>query len=292
MTNKTNKGVIVFLIITLIGLGVVFAGGQGGTQHGPLSVFLICGIWAFLVNWIGFIPAYLKQTEKFYDLIGAFTNSSTILIAAALSKPMSLRGIIVTVLVTVWAVRLGSFLFKRISRDGKDHRFDAIKPVFIRFLNAWTLQALWVILTTAAAVAVVTSGRDVPLGVFGYAGIAFWVVGFGIEVIADGQKKTFRANPANKGKFITGGLWSWSRHPNYFGEILLWFGVAVIALPVLQGWQYIVLVSPIFVYLLLTRVSGIPMLEASSDKKWGGQADYEAYKKHTSVLFIRPPKKA
>ena len=292
MTNKTSKGVIVFLIIILIGLGVVFAGGQGGTRFGPLSVFVICGIWAFVINWVAFIPAYLKQTEKFYDLIGAFTNSSTILIAAAFSQPLSLRGVIVTLFVTIWAVRLGTFLFKRISQDGKDQRFDAIKPVFVRFLNAWTLQALWVILTTAAAITVVTSGRDSALGAFAYVGIALWVIGFGIEVIADSQKKAFRADPANKGRFITGGLWSWSRHPNYFGEILLWLGIAVIALPVLQGWQHVVLISPVFVYLLLTRVSGVPMLEKSSDKKWAGQADYETYKAQTPVLMMRPPKKA
>lgn len=290
MTNKTSKGIIAFLILTLIGLGIVWVGGQGGTRHGPLSVFVICGLWVFAINWLAFIPAYLKQTEKFYDLVGAFSNASTVFIAAALSQPLSARSIIVAALVTIWAVRLGSFLFNRISRDGKDHRFDAVKPVFIRFLNAWTLQALWVTITTAAAVGIITSGHDVPLDVFATVGIALWVIGFGIEVIADGQKKTFRANASNKGKFITVGLWSWSRHPNYFGEIILWLGVAVIAFPVLQGWQHVVLISPLFVFLLLTRVSGIPMLEKSSDAKWGGDAEYESYKARTSVLFVRPPK--
>lgn len=291
MTQKTFKSVIVFLIVTGVGLGVIFAGGQGGIQHGPLPVFVICGLWVFLINWIGFIPAFKFQTEKYYDLIGALSNSSIVLIAAALSQPLSKRSLIVTILVTVWAVRLGTFLFKRIMKDGKDHRFDEIKPKFMRFLNAWTLQALWVILTTAAAVGIVTSGIDKPLGIFAFIGLALWIAGFAIEVIADGQKRAFKNDPANAGTFIDVGLWSWSRHPNYFGEIMLWLGMAIIAIPVLQGWQYIVLISPLFVYLLLTRVSGVPMLEASSDKKWGGQADYEAYKARTPVLMMKPPKK-
>lgn len=104
-----------------------------------------------------------------------------------------------------------------------------------------------------------------------------------------GKKSAFRADPQNAGKFINVGLWSWSRHPNYFGEILLWIGVAIIAIPVLSGWQWLTLISPVFVVILLTRVSGIPMLEAYADKKWGGQAEYEEYKANTSVLILKPP---
>jgi len=103
--------------------------------------------------------------------------------------------------------------------------------------------------------------------------------------VADRQKGQFSADPANKGRFISTGLWAKSRHPNYFGEILLWIGVAIIALPVLQGWQWVALISPVFVALLITRVSGVPHLEKKADTKWGGQADYEAYKKNTPVLI-------
>jgi steroid 5-alpha reductase family enzyme len=187
--------------------------------------------------------------------------------------------------VAVWAIRLGSFLFGRIRKAGKDDRFDEIKPSFIRFLNVWTIQGLWVTFTMAAALVAITTATRKELDLFAIVGFLVWIFGFAIEVVADSQKSRFSANPDNKGKFIQTGLWSRSRHPNYFGEIMLWVGIAIIALPVLQGWQWFALISPFFVTLLLTRVSGVPLLEKKADKKWGGQEDYESYKKRTPVLI-------
>jgi steroid 5-alpha reductase family enzyme len=152
------------------------------------------------------------------------------------------------------------------------------------------VQGLWISFTLAAALAAITAVEKVPLDGFAIAGSIIWLVGITIEGLADQQKSVFRSEPANKDKFIQTGLWSWSRHPNYFGEILLWFGAAIVAFPVLGGWQRLTLISPFFVFLLLTRVSGIPLLEKRADEKWGGQADYEAYKKRTSVLVPVPPK--
>ncbi len=189
----------------------------------------------------------------------------------------------------IWAGRLGTYLFRRIRRAGKDERFDRIKPSFVRFLNAWTLQGLWVSLTLAAALAAITTTTREAIGVVTVIGALVWVAGFGIEATADRQKSRFRADPANKGRFISGGLWAWSRHPNYFGEIVLWIGVALVAVPVLRGWQWVTLISPVFVAFLLTRVSGVPLLEKRADEKWGGQEDYEAYKASTPVLVPRPP---
>ena len=172
---------------------------------------------------------------------------------------------------------------------GEDRRFRDIKPSLARFLLTWTIQGLWISLTLAAALAAITTMTSRDLGFIGLLGFLIWSLGFGIEVIADQQKSKFRANPQNSGKFINTGLWSWSRHPNYFGEIVLWFGVAIIAIPVLSGWQWLTLISPIFVVLLLTRVSGVPILEKRADEKWGGQAGYEDYKARTSLLILRPP---
>lgn len=144
---------------------------------------------------------------------------------------------------------------------------------------------MWVTFTLSAALVAITTSTRKPLGVFAIVGVVVWLIGFAFEAVADAQKSRFKADPANKGKFINTGLWSRSRHPNYFGEITLWLGVAIIALPVLSGWQWVGIISPIFVFILLTRVSGVPLLEKKADEKWGGQEDYEAYKKNTPVLF-------
>jgi steroid 5-alpha reductase family enzyme len=244
---------------------------------------------AFLIQWLAFIPAFSLQTEKFFDLTGSLTYITVVAAAVILTPIVDGRALLLGGMVAVWAVRLGSFLFTRIRAAGEDRRFREIKPSFARFLLTWTLQGLWVSLTLAAALAALTSTYRVKLGFFALIGFLVWLFGFGIEVIADRQKRRFKAMPENEGKFINMGLWAWSRHPNYFGEIVLWIGVAIVALPVLQGWQYLTLISPIFVILLLTRVSGIPMLETRADEKWGGQAEYEAYKANTPVLIPRPP---
>jgi steroid 5-alpha reductase family enzyme len=240
---------------------------------------------AILIQWLAFIPAYRQQTEKFYDLTGSITYLSVVTLALVFSPGADARALLLWALVVVWAIRLGSFLFRRIQKAGRDDRFDEIKPSFIRFLNAWTIQGLWVTFTMAAALVAITTSARKELDLFALIGFLVWAFGFGLEVIADTQKSRFNADPANKGKFIRTGLWSRSRHPNYFGEIVLWIGVTIIALPLLQGWQWVALISPLFVTLLLTRISGVPLLEKKADQKWGGQADYEAYKKTTPVLI-------
>ncbi|MEP7199093.1 MAG: DUF1295 domain-containing protein [Chloroflexota bacterium] len=287
--NKTDRNsFIAFPILVLIGLLLAWAGSQGGSAVFGIPIFAMCVGLAFLIQWLAFVPAYLRQTEKFYDLTGSITYISVITLALLFSAGIDARSMLLWALVVIWAIRLGTFLFRRIQKAGKDDRFDKIKPVAIRFLDTWTMQALWVAFTAAAALVAITTTNRKELDAFALIGFLVWVIGFAIEVVADSQKGRFSADPANKGKFIQTGLWSRSRHPNYFGEIVLWIGVTIIALPVLQGWQWVALISPLFVTLLLTRVSGIPMLERKADKKWGGQADYEAYKQQTPVLIPRP----
>jgi steroid 5-alpha reductase family enzyme len=288
MTKPEKTALIALPIVILIGVGVAWAGSQGSAEVGGLPLFAICVTAAFLVQWLVFIPAYQQQTEKFFDLTGSLTYISVTILAVALSPVRDGRSLLLMAMVIIWAGRLGSFLYRRIQKDGKDGRFDDIKPSFIRFLNVWTIQGLWVTFTAAAALVAITSEYRQPLGWVAGLGALIWIIGFAIEVVADRQKSTFRADPANKGKFINTGLWAKSRHPNYFGEIVLWVGVAIVALPVLQGWQWVALISPLFVTLLLTRVSGVPMLEKRADEKWGGQPDYEQYKKETPVLIPRP----
>jgi len=291
MDTVAKRSLIGIIIVLLIAAGLAFAGSQGGFTVNGFPLYALCILLAFFIQWIAFIPAYLKQTEAFFDLTGSLTYILVIVTAVALSETVDARSFLLLGIILVWAVRLGSFLFMRIRAAGEDRRFREIKPSFPRFLLTWTIQGLWVSFSVAAGLAAITSTVRVGLDAFAVVGFIVWLIGFGIEVIADRQKSVFNALPANKGKFIHTGLWSWSRHPNYFGEIVLWIGVAIIALPILQGWQWATLISPIFIILLLTRISGVPLLEKRADEKWGGQPEYEAYKSGTSVLVPMPPKK-
>ena len=291
MTKAERTSLIAIPIVLLLAAGVAWAGSQGGATVAGFPLYGWVVALAFLIQWIVFVPSFLQRTEKFYDLTGSFTYLTVTALAVLLSPVRDARSILLWIMVSVWAVRLGYFLFSRIHRDGKDGRFDELKQSFLRFLLTWTLQGLWVSLTAAAALVAITTENRSGLGIVEAIGILVWLAGFGVEVVADDQKRRWRANKRNKGKFIDTGLWAWSRHPNYFGEIVLWIGVLIIAAPVLVGWQWVVLISPIFVTLLITRVSGVNMLETRADEKWGGQPKYEAYKAKTPVLIMRPPAK-
>jgi steroid 5-alpha reductase family enzyme len=289
MEKGDRNSLIAFPIVVLIGAGVAWAGSQGGGRIGGIPIFALVVGLVFGIQWLGFIAAYVLQTEKFYDLTGSVTYISVSILAVLLSPEIDDRSVLLLAPVLIWATRLGTFLFGRIQQAGKDARFDEIKVSFPRFLLTWTVQGLWVTFTAAAALTAITTTTRRELGWSALIGFVIWAFGFGFEVLADTQKSAFRADLENKGKFIQTGLWAWSRHPNYFGEIVLWIGVAIIALPVLRGWQWVTLVSPVYVTLQLTRVSGVPMLERRADEKWGGQEDYEAYKERTPVLVPRPP---
>lgn len=287
MKATERNALIAILVSVVLGLLVALAGSQGGAGVGGIPLFALSVGAAFLLQWLAFLPAYVRQTERFFDLTGSITYLAGFTLAILLSPNPDARALLLFALVGIWAIRLGGFLFRRISRVGADDRFDEIKPSFLRFLSVWTLQGLWVTVTGAAALAGITSIARRELDVWALVGFLVWLFGFGIEVVADAQKSRFRGSPGNRDRFIQTGLWSRSRHPNYFGEITLWLGIALIAVPVLRGWQWVVLSSPLFVTVLLTRVSGIPLLEQKADRRWGGQEEYEAYKRSTPVLIPR-----
>lgn len=290
MSERSNAQIIVGTTIAIaVGAFIAWAGSDGGARYGSIPVFALCGALAFAINWLAFIPAAIRQTEHFYDLTGGITYMTATVVAVMLSPDLDLRGKLVAAMVILWSLRLSTFLFARISKAGKDSRFDNIKNRPPRFFFAWTLQGLWVLLTASAAFAIITGGTREPLGAVGIAGVIVWAFGMIVEIMADRQKSAFKRDPSNEGRYIDSGLWAWSRHPNYFGEIVLWAGVAIVALPVLHGWQWATLISPVFVAFLLIKVSGIPMLEEKADQRWGGQDDYEDYKRRVPVLIPKPP---
>ena len=284
---KTSTSVLAIGAAILIGVLVAFAGSFGGLRWGGFPIFAWAALLAFLVQWVVFVPSWFAHTEHFFDLTGSLTYLAVVALTLVTRGSVTPYSLLVAAMVAVWALRLGAFLTTRVRAAGSDTRFAAMKYRFAWFLMTWTLQGLWVLLTAAAALAAITSPEDRQVDALVLLGAAIWVFGFGIEVTADEQKRRFRARPENLNRFIATGLWAKSRHPNYVGEILLWFGVSVAAFPALSGWSMVTLVSPFFVWLLLTRVSGVPLLEASADRRWAGDPEYEAYKVATPTLLFK-----
>lgn len=291
VTDWKRNSIIGIVASVAVGALIALAGSDGSSRAGSIPVFALCGALAFVINWVVFVPSNAARTEHYFDLTGSITYITVVFVAALLSDDLDTRAVVVTIMVLVWAGRLGTFLFRRVRRDGRDGRFDSIKVDPLRFMMTWTLQGLWVFLTVACALAIITGRDREEFGVLAVIGAVVWVIGFTIEVVADQQKSAFKQDAANDGRFISTGLWAWSRHPNYFGEITLWLGIAIMAVPVLSGWRWVTLVSPIFVVVLLTRISGVPMLERRGKKRWGDDPAYQAYVSDTSVLIPRPPSK-
>ena len=282
----SNTASIISIFISLVlGITIALAGSTGSISFNVYPLFAICASIGFFLHWFVFIPSFFYQTEHYFDLTGSISYITIVLFTFFAVSNLDGRSLLIGVLIIIWVIRLGSFLFLRIKREGKDNRFTVMKTKFWWFLFTWTMGGLWVFITMAAGLAALTSAKVVPLGWFALVGVSLWLEGFIIEVVADYQKSKFKSKEENQYKFINQGLWSLSRHPNYFGEITLWLGIAIIAFPVLEGWQLVTLISPVFVYILLSKISGIAMLEQRADKKWGEDPKYQLYNETTPALI-------
>ncbi|MDA9630591.1 DUF1295 domain-containing protein [Flavobacteriaceae bacterium] len=247
-------------------------------------------IISFLLQWTLFIPAYFFQTEKFYDISGSINYISIVIYIYYnnyITHGFNLGNLILSFLIFLWATRLGIFLFLRIQNDGEDKRFRSIKPSPAKFFMTWTLQATWVSICSLCALTGISSDSGIIINNLFFIGLTFFVIGFFIEVVADSQKTKFRKNPKNKNTFINSGLWAYSRHPNYLGEIFIWIGISVISFSSLFNLQFATLISPIFTYVLLVYVSGVRLLEASGKEKWGHLKSYKEYIKKTPRLLFK-----
>ena len=242
---------------------------------------------AFLIQWICFIPAFIFQTEKFYDLTGSITYISVVLFTLFKSNSFNLINLIISGCVIIWAIRLGSFLFLRIKKDGEDKRFRSIKPSFTQFFMTWTLQGTWVSMCLLCVLTAISSNSGIVFNYFFYIGLSLFFIGFILEIASDMQKTNFRKIEINRDKFITTGLWAYSRHPNYLGELILWIGIAVMSYSSLSGMSYLTLISPLFIYVLLVYISGVRMLEERGEKKWGHLPEYKSYIENTPKFFFK-----
>tara|TARA_B100001758_G_C18365546_1_gene588261 strand:+ start:10 stop:855 length:846 start_codon:yes stop_codon:yes gene_type:complete len=276
-------------VITNILISVLSFAISYGIAHLTGSVIVKNAVLlAYVIHWIAYIPAYVFQTEKFYDLTGSVTYLSVVwfvFLSTYQSISLNFGNLILVLLISIWTIRLGLFLFMRIHKAGEDKRFRTIKTSASQFFMTFTLSGLWVTLCSMCALVAISSPEGLVMNALTYVGIILFIIGFGIEIVADNQKTAFRSIEANKDSFITSGLWSKSRHPNYFGEVLLWFAIAVISFSSLEGLQLVTLISPVFTYILLVYVSGVRMLEDMNDKKWADNEQYKSYKKNTPMLF-------
>ena len=287
MTKQTQN--IINVSLTLLAIYLYsFTANNIATEILGFNSFKFLISMAVLIQFLIFVPSFLFQTEKFYDLTGSLTYISVTSIAYfSLDNPTTIDTILY-LYVIVWAGRLGIFLFRRINKDGKDERFDKAKKKFFWFLQYWMGQAAWVVFTAGASILAILSPVETELGVLAFIGIFLWWSGFLIEVIADYQKRKFRETSDPKTEFISSGLWARSRHPNYFGEITLWIGMAVLSLSSLSGIEYVTaIVSPVFVYLLLIKAEGVPMLERIAEERYGGLPEYQQYKENTPVFMMK-----
>ena len=277
MNNIFTNFLISFLTFSIC----VFIANLTGIQNITYAVLFI-----FLIHLLIFVPSYYFQTEKFFDLTGTISYVSSVLFIFFKSNTVdsiNLGSLALSTFIIIWSLRLGTFLFLRIKKAGKDRRFNEIKKSFSWFFMTFSLSGMWVTICSICALTGIANG--IIFSSTTIIGIIIFTIGFTIEIIADSQKTKFRAMDDNKDKFISIGLWKYSRHPNYLGEIILWLGISLISFSSLEGLQYITLISPIFTYLLLVNVSGINLLEKSGEKKWGHLDSYKSYKENTPRLI-------
>ena len=287
---------IVVISVLIITSFIVIAVDDNSVSLNDYSAVLYSAAICLGIQWLAWIPASLAKSERYYDLTGGLTYLTVVgftLWAGSQSESPSARELIVSLLVVIWALRLSSFLYLRIHRTGKDGRFDRLKTSPIRFLVPWTIQGLWVFLTMIVVIVINSQAESAPeLGIWDAIGLLIWLLGFSIEVIADNQKSVFNANSENQGKWIDSGLWSYSRHPNYLGEIMLWTGIACFGISCFSGMERLAWISPIFIYLLLTKISGVPILDRRGLEKWGDQPEYHKYREETPTLLPRLTRKS
>jgi steroid 5-alpha reductase family enzyme len=246
-----------------------------------MNPLLLGFIVAMAIQYIMFMPAFFFKTDKLTDMSYGL---SFIILALLSLKDFSLPKIILASMITAWGLRLSIFLFIRIRKINRDKRFDGVRENFFNFFGFWTLQGVSVFMIMICSLLFFDS--DASFSLLSLIGFIIWLSGLMIEAIADYQKFTFTNKPENKGKWISSGLWKYSRHPNYFGEILCWIGIYIYSYSSLLGINtFLGLISPVFIAFLLIFVSGIPILEKQAEKKWGDDEKYLEYKKKTAVLI-------
>ena len=267
---------VIFVLTYIISLDSLSVNGI------PLVYIFVFTI--LFLNSLFFIHSYFFKTDIFFDLIGSISFISIGILSLILIPDVDGNQILIFFLLIFWALRLGPYLFIRRLGSGVDERLGEYfkTPLSLYFL--WIMNSLWVFMTSISIIIIFSSNENYNFGLTQWLGLLVWVLGFIIEVVSDSQKSKF--NKKNKGKFINTGLWRYIRHPNYLGEIVIWTGIFVISISYINSiFTSLSILSPIFVYVLLRFLTGVPKLERRADEKWGMQKKYIDYKKETGIIF-------
>ncbi len=245
------------------------------------------------LNGFFFVFAAVLRTDVFTDITYSLTYFLLSVLLFVFARPDGLITTLVLSLVCLWAIRLGSYLLRRILIIKVDHRFDDRRDNPIAFGSFWLLQAItvWVVMIPVASMAFADGRGQGANPYVAYPFLALALASLAFETVADAQKFAFKRIPGNDRAFMKRGLWSLSRHPNYFGELLFWWSLALSGVTVFRGLEWLSFIGPVFITVLIRYVSGVPLLEKSAEKKWGSDPDYVAYRDSTSLIIPRIAKK-
>jgi len=236
-------------------------------------------------NLLMFLPAFFFKTDKLTDLSYAI---SFVAVSLFLFFESSMNNVhlVLLIMILLWASRLGIYLFIRINKTGKDTRFDGMREYFWKFSKFWLLQgfSVWVIMLAATSSFSMT---EISFSIIHVLGLSIFIIGLIIETVADYQKFKFKNNPENTG-WTNVGLWNRSRHPNYFGEMLVWIGIFIYS-TIYSSTLFILIavISPIYIITILLFVSGVPLLEKRYSKKYGDDPEYKKYKENTNLIILK-----
>src|SRR5262245_26587452 len=251
-----------------------------------IFIFETAVVIAYMTAW--FLVAQLWHRNDVADIAWGFGFVLVALTSLLLHGP-SARPVLVTVLVAIWAIRLSLYVHFRNRNKPEDFRYRKWREewgssFYIRsYLQVFLLQSVLLVLISTPVI-YINAVANPTLTSTDAVGASVWMIGFFFEAVGDDQLRRFMRNPLNKGRIMTSGLWRFTRHPNYFGEVALWWGIFIIALSTPGGWRTII--GPLTITFLILKVSGIPMLEA----KYRGNPQYEAYQRRSSPFFPLPPR--
>ncbi len=256
-----------------------------------ISAILTSLLISLIIQTVFFIFAASFKSDKVTDLsygLSFVILAWYLLLTNQRFQPLA---ILITVLITLWGIRLAGYLFIRILKIKKDKRFDGIRENPIKFGMFWFFQgvSIWVIMLPS--IVLLNKQNSLTIGPIAIIGTILWLIGFVIETLADQQKFKFKNQPENKGKFIKSGIWKYSRYPNYFGEMLMWWSIFLIVVPTLSGLQWLSIIGALHITFILLFVTGIPPQEKRYQKKYKDSEEYQDYVENTSLLIPLPPKK-